>query len=87
VANTKSAEKAARQAEKHRARNVALRSRMRNAIRRVSTAVASGNKETAQATYREAVPLIDTLVNKQIIHRNKADRHKSRLAARIRAMP
>ena len=86
MANTKSAEKAARQAEKHRARNVALRSRMRNAIRKVSTAVSSGNKEAAQATYREAVPLIDTLVNKQIIHRNKADRHKSRLAARIRAM-
>jgi len=38
------------------------------------------------ATYKEAVPVIDTLVNKQIIHRNKAARHKSRLAARIRAM-
>ncbi|HXR93675.1 MAG TPA: 30S ribosomal protein S20, partial [Steroidobacteraceae bacterium] len=33
-----------------------------------------------------AVPVIDNLVNKQIIHRNKAARHKSRLAARIRAM-
>ncbi|HTV50427.1 MAG TPA: 30S ribosomal protein S20 [Steroidobacteraceae bacterium] len=86
MANTKSAEKAARQAEKHRARNVALRSRMRHAIRRVTAAVAAGNKATAQSTYREAVPVIDTLVNKQIIHRNKADRHKSRLAARIRAM-
>ncbi|MHB1816209.1 MAG: 30S ribosomal protein S20 [Steroidobacteraceae bacterium] len=30
--------------------------------------------------------MIDTLVNKRIIHRNKAARHKSRLAARIRAM-
>ncbi len=86
MANTKSAEKAARQAEKHRARNIALRSRMRSAVRKVTTAVAAGNKEAAQATYREAVPLIDTLVNKQIIHRNKAARHKSRLAARIRAM-
>jgi small subunit ribosomal protein S20 len=86
VANTKSAEKAARQAEKHRARNVALRSRMRNAVRKVTAAVAGGNKEAAQASYREAVPVIDTLVNKQIIHRNKASRHKSRLAARIRAM-
>jgi len=86
VANTKSAEKAARQAEKHRARNVALRSRMRTAIRKVTSAVVEGNKQAAEASYREAVPLIDTLVNKRIIHRNKAARHKSRLAARIRAM-
>jgi small subunit ribosomal protein S20 len=87
VANTKSAEKAARQAEKHRARNVALRSRMRTAVREVTAAITGGNKQAAQATYKEAVPVIDTLVNKQIIHRNKAARHKSRLAARIRAMP
>jgi len=86
VANTKSAEKAARQAEKHRARNVALRSRMRTAVRNVTTAIAGGNKDAAQASYRTAVPVIDNLVNKQIIHRNKAARHKSRLAARIRAM-
>lgn len=86
MANTKSAEKAARQAEKHRTRNIALRSRMRTVVRRVTAAVAAGNKEAAVASYREAVPVIDTLVNKQIIHRNKAARHKSRLAARVRAI-
>jgi small subunit ribosomal protein S20 len=87
VANTQSAEKAARQAEEHRARNVALRSRMRTAIRGVTAAIDGGNKQEAQANYRAAVPVIDSLVGKQIIHRNKAARHKSRLAARIRAMP
>ena len=86
MANTKAAEKAARQADKHRTRNVALRSRMRSAVRKVTTAIASGDKTQAQAGYREAVPVIDTLVSKQIIHRNKAARHKSRLAARVRAM-
>ncbi|MBV8342028.1 MAG: 30S ribosomal protein S20 [Gammaproteobacteria bacterium] len=86
MANTKSAEKAARQAEKHRARNVALRSRMRTAVRGVTTAIAGGNKEAASSSYQQAVPVIDSLVGKQIIHRNKAARHKSRLAARIRAM-
>jgi small subunit ribosomal protein S20 len=86
LANTKSAEKAARQADKHRVRNVALRSRMRSAVRKVTAAVEGGNKEVATTSYREAVPVIDALVNKQIIHRNKADRHKSRLAARVRAM-
>ena len=86
MANTRSAEKAARQAEKHRERNVALRSRMRTAVRTVAAAVAGGDREVARSSYQKAVPVIDSLVSKQIIHRNKAARHKSRLAARIRAM-
>jgi small subunit ribosomal protein S20 len=86
VANTKSAEKAARQAQVHRERNVALRSRMRTAIRKVIDSVAAGKKEEAQASYKAAVPLIDTLVNKNIIHRNQANRHKSRLSARVKSL-
>ena len=86
MANTKSAEKAARQAAVHRTRNVAMRSRMRSAIRKVIDAVAAGKKEDARASYQAAVPLIDTLVNKKIIHRNQADRHKSRLAARVKSL-
>ena len=60
MANTKSAEKAARQAEKHRAHNVTLRSRMRSAIRGVADAVAAGKKEEAQKSYAAAVPIIVT---------------------------
>ena len=86
MANTKSAEKAARQAEKHREHNVTLRSRMRTAIRKVNDAVAKGDKAEANSSYRAAVPVIDTLVNKRIIHRNQANRHKSRLAARVKAV-
>ena len=86
MANTKSAEKAARQAAVHRVRNVAMRSRMRTAIRRVIDAAAAGKKDDARANFKTAVPLIDTLVNKKIIHRNQADRHKSRLSARIKAL-
>jgi small subunit ribosomal protein S20 len=85
VANTKSAEKAARQAVKHRAANVANRSRLRTAIRKATEAVASGNADTARTGIREAQPVIDSMVNKGLIHRNKAARHKSRLAARARA--
>jgi len=55
---------------------------MRTAVRGVTTAVAGGNKEAAKTSYSQAVPVIDALVSKQIIHRNKAARHKSRLAAR-----
>ena len=86
MANTKSAEKAARQAEKHRGRNVALRSRMRSAIRKVVDAVAAGKKDDATAAFKGAQPAIDTLVNKGLIHRNKAARHKSRLAAKLKAV-
>jgi small subunit ribosomal protein S20 len=59
---------------------------MRTAVRGVTTAIAKGNKESAGTNYTLAVPVIDSLVSKQIIHRNKAARHKSRLSARIRAM-
>ncbi len=86
MANTKSAEKAARQASTHRTRNVAIRSRMRSAIRKVNDAVEAGKKDDAKASYAAAVPLIDTLVNKKIIHRNQAARHKSRLNKLVKAL-
>lgn len=85
MANTKSAEKAARQAVKHRANNVANRSRLRSAIRKAVDAAASGNKEAAAAAVKGAQPIIDSMVTKGLIHRNKAARHKSRLAAKARA--
>lgn len=85
MANTKSAEKAARQAVKHRASNVALRSRLRTAIRKATEAAASGNGDAARAGVKDAQPVIDAMVNKGLIHRNKAARHKSRLAAKAKA--
>jgi small subunit ribosomal protein S20 len=86
LANTKSAEKAARQAELHRERNVTLRSRMRTAVRKVTLALDGKDKAAAQAAYKAAVPVIDSLVTKGIVHRNKAARHKSRLNARIKQL-
>ncbi len=59
---------------------------MRSAIRKVTSAIAANQKTDAQAAYKVAVPLIDTLVGKKIIHANKAARHKSRLSARIRTL-
>jgi small subunit ribosomal protein S20 len=85
VANTKSAEKAARQAVKHRNINVANRSRLRSAIRKSVETSATGSKEEARAAFDEAQPVIDAMVTKGLVHRNKAARHKSRLAARAKA--
>ena len=86
VANIKSAEKRARQTIKRKAHNAASRSRLRTAIKSVATAVEAGNKEEAVAKLKAAVPVIDTMVNKGIIHRNKAARHKSQLNARVKEL-
>ena len=86
MANIKSAEKRARQTIKRRAQNVATRSKLRTAIKSVVAAVDAGNKEAAAASLKAAVPVIDSMVNKGIIHRNKASRHKSHLNARIKEM-
>ena len=86
VANIKSAEKRARQTVKRRARNVAARSKLRTAIKGVVSAVNAGNKEEAAAKLKEAGPIIDAAVNKGVIHRNKASRHKSHLNARIKEL-
>ena len=86
MANIKSAEKRARQAIKRRAHNITLRSKMRTAIKKARSALAAGEKDGAQAAVKAATPVIDSMVNKGIIHRNKAARHKSRLTKQIRAL-
>jgi small subunit ribosomal protein S20 len=86
LANIASAKKRARQAEKRREGNVAQRSKLRTHIKKVVSAIESGELEKVQATFREAVPVIDSAVNKGIIHKNKAARTKSRLNARIKAL-
>ena len=87
MANTKSAEKRARQAVASRARNVAQRSKARSAVRKVIEAINAGKKAEAAAALKAAAPVIDSMARKGIIHRNKAARHKSRLSAQIKAMP
>jgi small subunit ribosomal protein S20 len=86
VANIKSAEQRAKQAVKRRAHNMAARSRFRTAVKKALVAAESGNREEAVAAYRSAQPVIDTMVTKGIIHRNKAARHKREINARIKAI-
>jgi small subunit ribosomal protein S20 len=86
LANIASAKKRAIQSEKHRLHNASLRSRLRTFIKKVILAVDAGNLEEAQAAFRAAVPIIDSSVNKGLIHKNKAARSKSRLNARVKAL-
>jgi small subunit ribosomal protein S20 len=83
LANTAQAKKRARQAEKHREHNASLRSMVRTYLKKVYAAVEAGDKELAQTSYQTAVPVIDRMANKGLIHKNKAARHKSRLTAHI----
>ena len=86
MANLPQARKRARQAETHRKRNASLRSYYRTAIKKVLKAVRAGDKDAAAATFKQAVPIIDSMVNKKILHKNKASRHKSRLNLRVKAL-
>ncbi len=86
MANSAQAKKRVRQAEKHRQQNASQRSTLRTSIKGVIKAVATGDQEKAQQAYKTAVPIIDRMVNKGLIHKNKAARHKSRLNAQLRGM-
>ena len=86
MANSPQARKRARQAEKRRAHNASLRSLVRTNIKRVVAAIQTGNAEQAREAYTKAVPVIDRMADKGIIHKNKAARHKSRLNAQIKAL-
>lgn len=59
---------------------------MRTSIKKVLQAVAAGDKDKAEAAYLVAVPEIDRMAGRGLIHKNKAARHKSRLSAKIKAL-
>ena len=63
-----------------------LRSLMRTKIKVVIKACEAGDKDAAAAAYKDAVPVIDRMINKGIVPKNKAARHKSRLNSRVKAL-
>ena len=79
MANTRSAEKQQRQAEKANARNRAGKSRLRSALKKTRSAIDSGNIESG--TLSTGFSEIDKAAKKGIIKTNTADRYKARLAA------
>jgi small subunit ribosomal protein S20 len=86
MANSAQARKRARQADKQRAHNMSQRSALRTAIKKVRKAVDAGDKTAAQAVFKESQCVIDSLADKNIMHKNAAARHKSRLSAAIKAL-
>ena len=83
MANHKSALKRIRQNETKRLHNRYYAKTTRNAIKALRN---TSDKEEAAKLYPEVISMIDKLAKRNIIHKNKASRHKSRLAQAIKAM-
>jgi small subunit ribosomal protein S20 len=78
--------KRVRQDVKLNAANTALRSKFRTVIKNVQKAVAAGDKTKATDLFNSAQSVIDSVADKGLFHKNKAARHKSRLAAKVKAL-
>lgn len=86
MANSAQARKRARQAVARNKHNSSLRSMLRTSIKRVRQAIAAGDQAAANDVFRKASSVIDRVADKNVIHKNKAARHKSRLAAAIKGL-
>lgn len=86
MANSPQARKRARQGETRRRHNASFRSMVRTYIKKVDAAIAGGDHGAATEAYNQAVPVIDRMADKGIIHKNKAARHKSRLNSAVKAL-
>jgi small subunit ribosomal protein S20 len=86
MANTKQAAKRAKQSIKHRGANVSLRTTLRTSIKKVQKAIEVGDQPAAESALRTEMATLDRIAAKGIIHKNKAARHKSRLAAKVKAL-
>lgn len=86
MANTVSAKKATRKIARRTAINKSRRSRVRNFVRKVEEAIASGDKAAAQDALRAAQPELMRAATKGVMHANTASRKVSRLAGRVKSL-
>jgi small subunit ribosomal protein S20 len=86
MANNASATKRIRQTETRTERNQARKSRMRTFIKKVETAIASGDKSAAAEALRVAQPELQRAATKGVTHANTVARKISRLSARVKAL-
>ena len=83
MAQHQSAKKRVRSSEKRRERNKTYKTRMKRSMKKVRT---SNNRETATVALKEAQSVIDTLVTKGIIHKNKGSNKKSSLTKYVNSL-
>jgi small subunit ribosomal protein S20 len=83
MANTTSAQKAARKIARRTEVNKARRSQLRSSVRKVEEAIVAGDRSKALAALKEAEPVIMRSAQKGVVHRNAASRKVSRLSHQI----
>ena len=86
MANHKSAEKRIRQTERRTEVNRARVSRIRTFVKKVETAIESGDKAAAAEALKAAQPEMMRGTSKGVLHANTVARKISRLSARIKAL-
>lgn len=80
--NHKSAEKRVRQNDRRRVINRSNRTKLRTSIKNLRSAMKGGEAAKVGALLPQTVSEIDKAVQKGVLHRNAAARHKSRLTVR-----
>ena len=81
--NIKSASKRVLIAKERNARNRAAKSELRTTLKKFDAAVAEGNREAAESTYKVAVKTVDHAASKGLIHKNNAAHKKSSLTVKL----
>jgi len=85
--NTKSAERRMRNSRRRHLQNLGSKSQLKSLEKRFLGAVASGKREDATTALRTLTSALDKVAKRGIIHPNRATRKKSRLSARLAALP
>ena len=86
MANSAGSRKRARQAVKRNKNNSQIRAKVRTFVKKVTYAVAAGDKKEADSGFEAMQKNLDQAVSKGLIHKNQAARKKSRLKAQIKAL-
>ena len=86
MANVKNAKKKIKQIAKRTQEHTMLKSTVKNAIKNTDKAVLAVDKEAANKYLKAAIKALDNAKSKGLVHQNKVDREKSRLAKKVNAM-
>ena len=86
MANIKSAKKRILTAEKNRLQNVAMKTSIKTAVKKVLELATGKNQDELKVALSKAYQLCDKAVSKGILHKNTAARKKSRLTLAVKKL-
>ena len=86
MANTPQARKRIRRNDRRAEINGARISRIRSFVKKVESALTSGDKQAAEAALKDAQPELARGVARGVLHKNTASRKMARLTKRVAAL-